>query len=161
MPADATDLQPDRPGLVAAWTRLDERVRTRRHRFAARHPRVHHLSLHVAAALWWGSERVLPRRRVGPVAVLLVAATVVDSIATYAWVVRGIAIEGNPLVAAVMATYGDGPGLALRALLSATLVVLLAWLARRHWEARAGMILVTLALGGVTVLHLYGLLAVA
>lgn len=101
-------------------------------------------------------DAVLPRRRVVPVAVLLVAATFLDSAATYAWVRTEVAVEGNPLVAAAMRAVGDGPALAVRALLSGGLVLALATLARRYREARRGLLVAGIILAGVTGVHAYG-----
>lgn len=94
-----------------------------------------------------------PRRMAG-VRRLLLAMVVLDSAATYLWVSTGIAVEGNPLVAGLMATLGDGPALTVRALWSAALVVLLCAIARRRPTIRPAVTLVAGVLGAVTLLHL-------
>lgn len=142
------------PDWAARW---DARVLAARDQLAQRAPRLHRGLLAWLFAIYLVVDAALPRRRVVPVAALMVLATIIDSAATYLWVTERIAVEGNPLVDTVMAALGDGLGLSLRAVLSATFVVLLAWLARRHWEARAGMIVAGAALAGITLVHAYGL----
>lgn len=142
------------PAWAARW---DARILARRDVLAARHPRLYRVVLGWMYANYLVVSTVLPRRRVVALGGAMVAATLLDSVATYVWVTRRIAVEGNPVVDAVMVTFGDGPGLVLRGLLSASFVVLLTGLARRHWEARAGMVLAAAALAAVTVVHLYGL----
>lgn len=142
------------PGWAA---RFDARVLAGRDRLAQRHPRLHRALLAWMYGHYLVVSALLPRRRVTALGAAMVGATVIDSLATYVWVTNRIAVEGNPLVDQVMRTLGDGLGLTLRGVLSATFVVLLTWLARRHWEARAGMLIAATALGGITLVHLYGL----
>lgn len=163
---DATD--PDDPATHAvvarhattlpAWAaRWDARILAGRERLAVRSPRLHRGLVAWLLGSYLVIEALLPRRRVLPLATAMVAATLLDSYATYVWVSGRMAVEGNPLVDTVMSALGDGPALVLRAALSATFVVLLAWLARRHWEARGGMLVAATALAGVTAVHAYGL----
>jgi hypothetical protein len=142
------------PAWAARW---DARILARRERLAQEHPAVHRVLLAWLYANYLVVSTLLPRRRVVALGAVMVAATIVDSLATYVWVSTAMAVEGNPVVDGVMSVLGDGPGLVVRAVLSATFVVLLTWLARRHWEARAGMLIAAAALGGITLVHLYGL----
>lgn len=142
------------PGWAARW---DARIVAGRERLAERSPRLHRGLLAWLLGSYLVVDAILPRRRVVPLAVVMVSATVLDSVATYVWVTGRLAVEGNPLVDAVMSALGDGPALVLRGALSAAFVVLLAWLARRHWEARGGMLVAATALAGVTAVHAYGL----
>jgi hypothetical protein len=142
------------PGWAARW---DARMLEARRRLAVRAPGVHRWLLATLTTAYLVTDAVLPRRRLRVVTVAMLAATVLDSIATYVWVSRQVALEGNPVVASVMGLLGDGPGLFVRTLLSASFVVALAWLARRHWEARAGLAVAAVALAGITVVHAYGL----
>ncbi|TVP73371.1 MAG: hypothetical protein EA340_02330 [Nitriliruptor sp.] len=107
--------------------------------------------------VWQLGEFVLPRRQLASVRLLLLTMIVFDSVATYVWVTIGLATEGNPLVARVMVLYGDGPGLALRALWSAALVIALTWLAERRSSVRPALLLVLVPLGAVTILHVTAL----
>jgi hypothetical protein len=146
------------PTWAARW---DARVLADRERLKRRAPRSYRRLLTVSAVAYLLTDAVLPRRRIRPVAVAMILATVADSVATYVWITGGVALEGNPVVATVMGTFGEGGGLVLRAVASAGFVVALAWLARRHWEARAGLAVAAAALGAITVVHAYGVLLVS
>ena len=144
-------------GARPAWAdRWDERVLAARGRLATRAPVADRGLRRTEHGTRRFVDAVLPPARVVPLAIALIVATVLDSAATYLWVTERIAVEGNPLVDGLMASFGDGPALTMRAMLSASLIVLLTWLATRHWEARLGMLLAAVALGGVTLLHVYG-----
>jgi hypothetical protein len=145
------------PTWAARW---DARVLADRERLKRRAPRSYRRLLTVSAVVYLLTDAVLPRRRVRPVAAVMVLATIADSVATYVWVTGGVALEGNPIVATVMGTFGEGAGLLLRAVSSAAFVLALAWLARRHWEARAGLGVAAAALAAITVVHAYGVLLV-
>ena len=145
------------PGWAA---RFDARILAGRDRLAQRHPRIHRALMAGLYAHYLVVSGLLPRRRVRRLGAWLVAATVFDSLATYVWISRELAVEGNPLVDQALRAFGDGPGLVMRTVLSATLVLLLTWLARRHWEARAGMLVAAVALAGITSLHLFGVVVV-
>lgn len=107
--------------------------------------------------MWQLGEMVAPRRQVAPIRRLLLAMVVFDSVATYVWVSNGLAIEGNPLVAAAMDAMGDGLGLAVRTLWAGGLVLVLTWLADRRAAVRPALVPVLLGLGAVSVLHVLGL----
>jgi hypothetical protein len=100
-----------------------------------------------------------PTSSVAGIRRLLLAMVVLDSVATYVWVSTGLAIEGNPLVAHVMDGLGDGPGLALRTIWSAGLVVALTALARRRRRVRFAVTFVAVILGLVSLVHLSALVA--
>jgi hypothetical protein len=129
----------------ALYRRLNADLRTRRRALAA------------AVTVWQLGEFVAPRHQVAPVRRLLLAMVVFDSVATYAWIRSGIAVEGNPLVAGVMDALGDGVGLVLRTVWSAALVVALTWLAERRAAVRPALIPVLLGLGAITLVHTFAL----
>lgn len=110
-------------------------------------------ALALGLVAWQVNDAILPRRLVMPVRNLLIAMVVFDSAATWVWVSTGVAAEGNPIVAAVMALLGDGLGLVVRTVWTVVLVWMLAWLADRRAAIRPLMALVTLVLGLVTLLH--------
>jgi hypothetical protein len=141
------------PGWAARW---DARVLAQRERLRHRSPRTYRLLLGVMATGYLLVDAVVPRRRVVPVMTGMVVMTVADGFATYLWVTRAVAVEGNPLVDAVIGALGEGPGLALRTVLSVLFVLSLGWLATRHWEARGGLVLAGAGLLAVTGVHLYG-----
>jgi hypothetical protein len=114
-------------------------------------------ALATALVVWQLGEAVAPRRQVAPVRRLLLAMVVFDSVATYAWIRSGIAVEGNPLVAGVMGVLGDGLGLTVRTVWSAALVVALTWLAERRAAVRPALIPVLLGLGAITLVHAFAL----
>jgi hypothetical protein len=145
------------PDWAARW---DARILAGRERLRQRSPRAYRVLLAWLVASYLAADAVVPRHRVRPLTTVLVGVTLLDSIATYVWVTRAVAVEGNPLVDGVMRALGEGPALALRTVLSAAFLVGLGWLATRHWEARGGLALVAVALAGVTAVHVYGLLLV-
>jgi hypothetical protein len=145
------------PGWAARW---DARILASRERLRQRSPSAYRWLLAWLLAGYLVVDAVVPERRVRPLTAVLVGATLLDSAATYVWVTRAVAVEGNPLVDGVMGALGEGPALALRTLLSAVFVLSLGWLARRHWEARGGLAFAAVALAGVTAVHVYGLLLV-
>lgn len=114
-------------------------------------------ALAATLAVWQLGEMIAPRHQVAPVRRLLLAMVVFDSVATYAWIRSGIAVEGNPLVAGVMDAIGDGLGLTVRTLWSAALVVALTWLAERRAAVRPALIPVLLGLGAITLVHAFAL----
>jgi hypothetical protein len=146
VPIDLDQVLDARP----AWA---ERAWQRGRRAIAADPGRRRRWLAAAVALWVLGESIVSRRQVVPVRRLLIAMIVFDSAATYVWVTSGIAVEGNPLVAALMDLYGDAIGLALRTLWSVALVVALAWLAERRAGVRPALVLPLVALGAVTLLH--------
>lgn len=147
--------------MVTSWAaRWDARVDEARERLRRRSPRAYRRLLAVSAVGYLLTDALLPPRRVRALALVLVAMTLLDSLATYVWVAREVAVEGNPVVDTVMGALGEGPALVLRTVVSMGFLVGLGWLARRHWEARTGMIVATVALTAVTLIHLYGLITV-
>jgi hypothetical protein len=145
------------PGWAARW---DARLLASRERLRQRSPRTYRWLLAWLLAGYLVVDTLVPERRVRPLTAVLVGATAFDSAATYVWVTRAVAVEGNPLVDGVIGALGEGPALALRAVLSAAFVVSLGWLAGRHWEARGGLAFAAAALAGVTAVHAYGLVLV-
>ena len=146
MPIDLDQVLDARP----TWA---ERIWQRERRAISADPRRRRRWLAAAVALWVVADSTVSRDQVAPIRRLLIAMIVFDSVATYVWVATGIAVEGNPLVAAVMDLYGDALGLALRTLWSIVLVVALAWLAERRAAVRPTLVFPLLALGAVSLLH--------
>lgn len=107
----------------------------------------------IVVVVWQLVETAVSREQVRPVRTLLLTMVVLDSVATYVWVSTGLAIEGNPIVAAAMEVYGDALGLVLRTVWSVTLVLALTWLAERYAVARVSLVFVVVPLGAVTLLH--------
>src|SRR6056297_716437 len=91
--------------------------------------------------VWQAVEAAVSREQVRPVRTLLLTMVVLDSVATYVWVSTGLAVEGNPIVAAAMDVYGDALGLVLRTVWSVALVLALTWLAERYAGARVSLLL--------------------
>lgn len=137
-----------------AWA---NRLRIRTYAWIQRDPRVRRAAIAAATVGWQAGEWVAPRQQVAPMRAVLLAMVVLDSVATYVWVSTGLAVEGNPLVAAIMDAYGDGPGLVLRTVWSAGLVIALSWLAERRAAVRPALIPVLLGLGAVTLIHMAAL----
>lgn len=136
--------------LKPAWAgRVEERARRR----IAADRELRRRAVAAVVVGWQAAELVLPRERVSEVRLLLLAMVLLDSVATYVWVSTGLAVEGNPIVAAAMSLYGDALGLVLRTIWSAALVLALAWLAERRILPRMALVVVVVPLGGVTLLH--------
>ena len=146
MPMDLDRVLAARPGWVErAWQRQRGAI--------AADPGRRRRWLTAAVAVWALGESIATRSQVAPTRRLLIAMVVFDSVATYVWVTTGLAVEGNPLVAALMDGYGDGVGLVLRTLWSTALVVALCWLAERRAAIRPALVVPLVALGAVTLLH--------
>ncbi len=96
---------------------------------------------------------ILPRHRLNGAAFATALLAIFDSAATNLWLHTGIATEGNPLVADVLATHGASTGLALRGLVAVALVLVLWAIARQRWEARGGLIIGMGALSLVAGFH--------
>lgn len=137
-----------------AWV---NRSRERLHARIADDALLRRRALSLTVLLWQLGEWIAPRRQVAPIRRVLLAMVVLDSVATYVWIRTGIAIEGNPLVAGAMAALGDGPALALRTVWSGVLVIALTALAERRASVRPALALVLLALGAVTLIHMFAL----
>lgn len=90
-----------------------------------------------------------------------IALTLLDAGLTYAWLRTGVADEGNPWLAELVATSGPGTAMAVRAALGVGLVALLALLGRDDVSARRGLGLVTGVLGLVLCWHVAGGVMVA
>ncbi|MEX1177830.1 MAG: DUF5658 family protein [Nitriliruptor sp.] len=136
--------------------RWDARVNARRGRLRRRAPRISR-GFDATTRSWQRViDALVPGRRAVTLTAVLIVMTLVDSAATYAWVSRAVAVEGNPLVDDVITLFGEGPGLALRTGFSALLLTLLGLLARRFREARGGLAVVAVVLSLVTGIHLYG-----
>ena len=133
-----------------AWA---ERGRQRLRAGIAADPARRRRWLTLVVIAWLLGEAIAPRHQVAPVRRLLLVMVVLDSVATYAWVAGGIAMEANPVVAAALDTYGVGPGLLLRTAWSVALVLALTWLAERRASVRPALVIPLIALGAVTILH--------
>lgn len=138
-----------------AWV---ERARHRAGAAIAADPARRRRWLTAATVLWVLGDAIAPRHQVAPVRRLLLVMVVFDSVATYVWIVGGIAMEANPVVAVALDRYGVGPGLLLRTAWSVALVLALTWLAERRTSVRPSLVVPLLALGAVTILHV-GVLA--
>lgn len=93
----------------------------------------------------------LPRPR--QLAIPAMVLTVLDAVLTYTWLEQGIAEEGNPLLAALIAQFGAWSAMVARALVGMVLVLGLAALARHHGSARWGLLFVTVTLAAVLGWH--------
>lgn len=85
-----------------------------------------------------------------------IALTLLDAALTYAWLHTGIAVEGNPWLADLVAAAGAGLAMVVRVAVGTALVGLLALLARDHAPARRGLAAVTGVLALVVGWHLTG-----
>lgn len=85
-----------------------------------------------------------------------IALTLLDAALTYAWLTAGLASEGNPWLAGLVATWGPAVAMAVRLAIGTVLVGILAVLARHHPAARRGLVLVTGVLGLVVGWHVTG-----
>lgn len=133
-----------------AWARREaQRVKQR----LSADVRLRRIALAVALLAWWGNQVLLPQERIRPVRNLIVVMVVFDSVATWSWVTLGIAVEGNPLVAALMQALGNELGLAVRTVWSVALVVALAWLAAHRVVVRPALVFVAVVFGLVTLIH--------
>lgn len=84
--------------------------------------------------------------------------TVIDAVATHAWLHTGIAAEGNPLLVGYIDTFGAGVAMVGRASWGLALLVGLVVLAPYTRRAKQGLPVVVIALSLVGALHLRGLL---
>lgn len=110
----------------------------------------------VAAGVAGRVRGALPRDDMRSWTVLAVLLTLLDAAATWAWLSTGLAREGNPLVLALIDTYGPTFGLLARSLIGVTFVAGLTALAVRHRVAGHALMLATAALGAVAVWHAAG-----
>ena len=146
---------------LPVWLRDPDWLRSmrqrRRARLAVRHPRVH---------AWVGAvedrfarlvDRVVPLRRVDGLAALMASMIVLDSSATGLYLRRGLAVEGNPWVVAMMDTYGDGVGLAVRAAWSLAVLLVIRIGAVRDRRFRGVMLVAAAGLSLITTVHLAAL----
>jgi hypothetical protein len=128
-----------------------------RSRVRGSHPRLWRAYLAVMGTLMLTTEWLAPRRRVGSLTLVTSLLVCFDSWSTWVLVRSGYVAEGNPMVARVMDAMGDGAGLTVRAAGSVLGIVLLGWLADRHWEARGGLLVVLAVFAGLTLVHLEAL----
>lgn len=139
------------------------RSRLERHRLGQlehlrlRHPRWHQrvVALQRAWRRFW--DAVLPRRRVLPVTVVVLALTAFDGLATGVLVSSGVAEEGNPLLADLIARIGLVAAMAVRVVVGTLLTLLLAWLSTWRREVRPMLALVAVVLSLVAGLHGFGI----
>ena len=134
-----------------AWV---ERARERhRAKLETDHPRL--FAAVVAVEGWFlrFADRVVPPGRVDRITVVLASMIILDSSATALWLREGLAVEGNPWVDAMIATYGQGVGLAVRAFWSLTALWFLRAGALRAHGFRVAMTFVVVGLSAITLLH--------
>lgn len=91
-----------------------------------------------------------------PILLPAVLLTVADVVLTFAWIERGIAVEGNPLVARLIDALGPALGLGIRGAIGVSLLLVLGALAHRSRLARAALPTLTAVLAGVFVWHVAG-----
>ena len=146
---------------MPGWLRDPEWLRAmrrrRRARLAARHPRVHGWVNGVEARFGRMVDRVVPQGRVDGLALVMASMIVLDSTATGLYLRRGLAVEGNPWVVAMMDTYGDGAGLAVRAGWSLAVLLVIRVGAVRDRRFRGVMLVAAAGLSLITAVHLAAL----
>ena len=148
---------PRPPDVVLRRSRLERhRLRRLEHLRAAR-PRWHRrvAALQRTSRRFW--ETVLPRERVLAVTVVVLALTAFDGLATVVLVGSGVAEEGNPLMADLIAEVGLVPAMAVRVLVGSFLTLVLAWLSTWRREVRPVLALVAVLLSLVAALHVLGI----
>lgn len=148
---------PRPPDAVLRQGRLERRRIRQLQRLAESHPRLHGWLTRTERRNRRFWEGVLPRERVLPATLLVVALTVFDALATLVLVGRGTAEEGNPLLAALIERVGLAPAMGVRVLVGVGLTVVLAWLSTWRREVRPVLALVVLVLSLVAGLHVIGL----
>jgi hypothetical protein len=89
-------------------------------------------------------------------AAVVSALVIVDAATTWWWLHIGVAIEGNPAVAAIIEVHGAGVGLTLRTALTVALTVWLWLLADRSRWAAVGLAGCAAAYLAVIGVHLAG-----
>lgn len=102
----------------------------------------------------------MPRQRILPATVAVLALTVFDAVATMASVGGGVAQEANPLLAVLIEHLGLGATMALRVVVGGALTLLLGWLSTWRREFRPGLALVTVVLAAVAALHVVGIASI-
>ena len=107
----------------------------------------------IPAVGWLGRVEADPRVAAWLPAIVL---TLLDAALTYAWLTAGLASEGNPWLAGLVATSGPAMAMAIRVALGTALVGMLALLARDHPTARRGLAAVTGVLALVIAWHVTG-----
>ena len=88
------------------------------------------------------------------------ALTLVDAVATSAWITHGLAVEGNPIWKVIIERFGASAAMGLRGAVGILLVVLLAALAPPE-RALHFLRVVTAILAVVAVWHVVGFVMVA
>lgn len=99
----------------------------------------------------------MPRERVLPAALVAVLLTVFDGLATLLVVGRGVAEEGNPLLASLIDEVGLATAMGVRVAVGVLLTLALAWLSTWRREVRPVLALVVVVLSLVATVHVVGL----
>lgn len=102
-------------------------------------------------------DRLVPRDRIAPLAVVAIGLTLLDGVATLAVVGTGLAVEANPVLAVVVDRLGIAPAMLLRVVVGSVLAWVLAWLSTWRREVRPALLVVALLLAVVAVVHVVGL----
>ena len=97
-----------------------------------------------------------PPPGLSPWVVPAISLTVGDMVLTMLWLQRGVAVEANPLLNAVIDALGTHVALGARGLLGVLFVILLGLLARRSRLAPLALPAVTAVLSGVLIWHIAG-----
>lgn len=148
---------PRPPDRLLRLSMLERHRRRQLERLAERAPRLHAAFGRIERANRRFWDAVLPRERVLPVTVTVLALTVFDALATLVLVGSGAAEEANPLLAALIERIGLAPAMGVRILVGAGLTVVLAWLSTWRREVRPVLALVAVVLSLVAGLHVIGL----
>lgn len=147
---------PRPPGSVLGPSRLERHRRRALARLAVRQPRLHAAVLALQEATRRAIVRTVPRSRIRPLTLTAVALTVFDATATLVVVGTGLAVEANPLLAALIARMGLLAAMLVRTVVGVGLLWLLAWLSTWRHEVRPALLLVAVVLGAVAVVHVVG-----
>ena len=154
--AELEGWRPSPPGFVVRPTRLERHRARQLERLAVSRPVLHARLRSVQAGWRRAVDAVVPARRVGLLAGLSVGLTAFDALATLVVVGTGLAVEANPLLAALVERVGLLPTMLLRLGVGGGLVWALAWLSSWRHEVRPTLLLVAGVLGSVAVWHVVG-----
>lgn len=148
---------PRPPDVVLRRSRLEHHRLQQLERLRERRPGWHAriVALQRASRRFW--DTVLPRRRVLPVTVVVLALTAFDGLATIVLVGTGIAEEGNPLLADLIDGLGLVPAMGIRVVVGVALTLVLAWLSTWRREVRPVLAFVAVLLSLVAGLHVVGI----
>ena len=149
---------PRPPDAVLRRGRLERRRIRQLQRLATSRPRLHGwiVRLERRNRRFW--EGALPRERVLPATLLVVVLAAFDALATLVLVGRGVAEEGNPLLARLIEEVGLVAAMGVRVVVGVLFTLALAWLSTWRREARPVLALVVVVLSLVAALHTVGLL---